>query len=92
MSEQHTPEGIADQIVLGYQSSYDACKDDILRDDIAAAIRSAVLAEREACAKVCDEYTRIFKSNSFYPAYGLDASAGAAREIGAAIRARSETK
>jgi len=43
-------------------------------------IKAAVLAEREACAKVCDEYTES----------GSDHEAGAALNIQAAIRARSE--
>ena len=53
--------------------------DECLIRDIGKAIRDAVAAEREACAKVAD-------ANTFH---GLGADVGMG--IAAAIRARSET-
>lgn len=56
--------------------------DEALADEVRAAIRSAVVAEREACAKIAD----IWQSTAF----GLSAPAvkDAARSIAETIRSR----
>jgi hypothetical protein len=54
----------------------------VYRSELEAAVKAAVLAEREACAKLCDEYARS----------GSDHEASAALNIQDAIRARGETK
>jgi hypothetical protein len=53
------------------------CDKEVLR-----LVNAAIAAEREACAKLCDEYARS----------GSDHEAGAALNIQDAIRARGETK
>jgi hypothetical protein len=52
----------------------------VYRSELEAAVKAAVLAEREACAKLCDEYARS----------GSDHEASAALNIQDAIRARGE--
>ena len=54
----------------------------VYRSELKAAVKAAVAAEREACAKVCDGYADS----------GSDHEAGAALNIQAAIRARGEKK
>ena len=52
----------------------------VYRSELEAAVKAAIEAEREACAKLCDEYARS----------GSDHEAGAALNIQDAIRARGE--
>jgi hypothetical protein len=52
----------------------------VYRSELEAAVKAAIEAEREACAKLCDEYARS----------GSDHEASAALNIQDAIRARGE--
>lgn len=57
------------------------------KEQMRAFAEKAVLAEREACAKVCDEYSATGKIEEFDRGW-----LACAKNTAAAIRARGETK
>jgi len=56
-------------------------------DAVTAQHKQEILAEREACAKVCDEYSATGKIEEFDIGW-----LACAKNVAAAIRARKETK
>jgi hypothetical protein len=60
-------------------------------DNIKILVQKAVLAEREACAKVCESEAEMFKSCAYGAGDGrYDWKEDGARECAAAIRARGQ--
>jgi hypothetical protein len=60
---------------------------------VTAQHKQEILAEREACAKVCESEAEMFKSCAYGANDGrYDWKEDGARECAAAIRARGETK
>ncbi len=91
MSEPLTPEQRSRVVYLSLEGTDDYFRDTYPEgvasdvDRVAAAIRAAVAAEREACAALCDEWV--------LPAHDvgrLDGHGDEAEAIAAAIRARGE--
>lgn len=60
----------------------------LIADCVESVLNTAVADEREACANVADEHREMAKSNSMYPAYGLNSQAMAAGNIADLIRER----
>jgi hypothetical protein len=58
-------------------------------DQVKAHIQAAMLSEREACARLCEDLRK--KEIAHWNAYGMDGSHYSAGDCAAAIRARENT-